>query len=509
MVELPRAFVFGIDGATFDLIDPLVAEGHLPNLAKLLAVSASAKTDCTWPAHTGPGWVSLVAAGHPGHHAIYQFFDVQEPRYRARIVGSSDCGCSTAWDWLVASGYSLGLVNVPMSHPPRHLPGYQITWPLMQTLHYAEPRSLLGELARAGSHFKSDLAAMYRGNIGYIHEALANVDARVRSMKYLLRTHPVDVVMMVLTEADRVCHHYWHFSDVDHPRYTHSTEDVYRNAIRHIYESIDWALGEILSQIPDSCSVLVVSDHGFGPGHQSFSVHRWLSEVGLLAAQSTNGSSGGEREQASWFTERDVQVDWERTQVYMPVPGSFSLNVNQRGRQRQGIVNLADVEFILEDVTAALVDLRIPSNGRRVFSRILRREEAFSGMNSYSSPDLLLIPADESLMVTPSLIDETWSASYQTGLHRHEGMWIHRSPGVRAGRLDFNIQLIDIFPTLLAELGVSIPCNVPGKVISRMFRTAPVDQRSKVPVFSEVANKEQPDWGDDMLTKRLKDMGYL
>src|SRR5882724_10989537 len=69
----PRALIIGIDGGTFDVIDPMVASGLLPNIAALLRDGASSATGCTWPAHTAPGWSSFVSASHPGRHGVYQF----------------------------------------------------------------------------------------------------------------------------------------------------------------------------------------------------------------------------------------------------------------------------------------------------------------------------------------------------------------------------------------------------------------------------------------------------
>ena len=408
----PKLFIFGIDGGSFDLIEPLIAENLLPNLAALLARGASAHMDCTWPPHTGPGWTSLVTGCHPGRHAIYQFFDTQERGYGARLVGSNDYGCPTVWEWLAQKGWTTGLVNVPMSHPPRALPGYQITWPLSNTLRYSSPHGLLAELANNGAHFQSDLTTMYRGDLSYIHEARENVGARLRSLRYLLARHPADAVMIVFTEVDRVCHHYWHFSDPDHPQFVPDAEEAYRTAIRDIYGEVDKALGEALQLIPEDSTVVVVSDHGFGPGGDSFSVHRYLEDAGMLATRDVDESRAGEegREQvAGWFREGGREVDWLRTKVYMPVPGAYGLNVNLKGRQRHGIVDERDRLSVLEETAELMRAVRRPSTGEAAFARVLLREEAYPGPMCPQAPDLLLVPRDESLMVVLTPVGETWA----------------------------------------------------------------------------------------------------
>src|SRR5699024_10458693 len=125
----PRVLVIGIDGGSFDTIDPLVERGELPHMAALLRDSASAATSTTWPAHTAPGWASMTSASYPGRHGVYQFFDTQHPAYGETLVGTTELGRSSMWEWAADQGWSGGMINVPMSHPPRDLPGYQLTWP--------------------------------------------------------------------------------------------------------------------------------------------------------------------------------------------------------------------------------------------------------------------------------------------------------------------------------------------------------------------------------------------
>ena len=508
-MQKTKAFIFGLDGGTWDLLDPLIEEGQLPAFAQLRKESASAFTSTTWPAHTGPGWATFVNACMPGQHGIFQFFHTQDPAYRGKIAGTREYGRQSCWQWAAARNLLLGLVNIPMSHPAVALPGYQITWPLKQTTSYCSPQHVLGDLSRNGCYFQSDLATMYRGDLSYIDHAVRFVPERMRAARYLLQNWNADIFTIVLTEADRVCHHYWQFSDPSHPLYQPDAPPRYKEAIRTIFRLIDAELGETLKLLSDDCSVVIVSDHGFGAGHRSLAANTVLKNAGYL--RTTPGAASA-ADIASWFNEDDATVDWENTRVYMPVPGSYGLNLNLRGRQVKGTVELHDAARILDEVIEVFKALRIKETGKPAFLKVLRCEEAYPGPMMEQAPDLLLIPADERLMVTPSFGEE-WTWSYQTGLHRNEGMWMHRSPNVTSGRLAHRIRLIDVLPTLFEDLGFDASEDFQGKPVSSVFSRAtsgpllgdcpPVGAASE----NEESDAEELEAAD--LTERLKAMGYL
>lgn len=501
-----KAFIFGLDGGSWDVLGPLIAAGDLPTFAQLRDESAAARTVTTWPAHTAPGWASFANACMPGKHGIYQFFDTQEAGYRGRIVGSHDAGTSTCWEWAARHNLRCGLVNIPMSHPPVPLPGYQITWPLKQTTRYCSPPELLSELARAGNYLQADLATMYRGDLSYIESAVTFVAQRMRTARHLLANREVDIFSIVLTEADRVCHHYWHFSDPSHPLYDDQAPKLYREAIRTILRSIDAELGETLKLLPDDCSVIVASDHGFGPGHRSLAANRVLKDAGLLVSEA---GAPFRSDVASWFSEGGTTIDWDRTKAYMPVPGSYGINLNLAGRQTKGNVTAADATHVLNDIVAAFASVRVPETDELAFARVIRREEAYPGPMMKEAPDLLLIPADERLMVTPSFKDQ-WTWSYQTGLHRHEGMWMQRSPRTRSGWLPDRVRLIDVLPTMLEDLGLDTVGAFQGEAVSSVFshsRVMDVAEYKNTPYGAPYAGEEDLEVAD--LTERLKAMGYL
>jgi predicted AlkP superfamily phosphohydrolase/phosphomutase len=514
-----KALIIGIDGGSFDLIDPLISAGQLPVLAGLLRRGISAKTTCTWPAHTAPGWSSFVTACHPGGHGIYQFFDTQDRDYGAVIRQSGDLGRSNAWDWLARSGYSLGLINIPMSHPPRDLPGYQITWPLEQTLRYCRPASLLTELTKADAHFQPDLATMFRGDLGYLEEAEAGVVARTRSVTTLMRQRPADLVMAVFTEVDRVCHHYWHFCDDAHPRHEAAPPGSgWQAAITRIYQAVDAAIGELLALVDDDTTVVVVSDHGLGVGRHELAINTVLEAAGLLATRPGPDGRSEPAGQASWFrgASDDAagtrEVDFSRTAVYSPVPGSFGLNVNLAGRQRDGIVT--DRDGLLAEATSVVSAITLPDGpgSGPAFRAVVPREVAYPGPHVGSAPDLLLIPNDEGIVVGAGIGGDAWRPSWQTGLHRYAGLWLQASPRCKPARLSEPVSIVDVIPTLLADLGVGWPAGVHGEPVLDAFDAGSVpagaeqylEQDQPAPDHEPASRAE-----DEYTARMLREMGYI
>ena len=252
-----KLFTMGLDGASFELINQFIEEGVLNNFSKLTKLGLYYPLNSTVPPHTAPGWVSSLTGVNPGKHGIYQFWDTQAPNYVGKFMGSNDIEIPFIWKLLNERDYTTGMINIPMTHPPKEVNGYLLTWPLSNTLQYCYPADLIKEIAQHQGHYVSDLVTMYKGDINYINEALDITRKRLQTIKFLIKNKPVDFLMAVFTEIDRVSHFYWHFMD-------NKDCDIFlRNAIRDIYIETDRVLGEILELLDEETILMVYSDHGF------------------------------------------------------------------------------------------------------------------------------------------------------------------------------------------------------------------------------------------------------
>ena len=65
--------VIGLDGATFDVIRPLVHNGKLPTIERLMKNGVYGDLISTIPPVTSPAWPSFMTGKNPGKHGVFDF----------------------------------------------------------------------------------------------------------------------------------------------------------------------------------------------------------------------------------------------------------------------------------------------------------------------------------------------------------------------------------------------------------------------------------------------------
>src|SRR5204863_625770 len=85
-----HVFVIGLDGATFDLIHPFIAQGYLPNLQSLISKGSSSELSSTIPPVTASAWTSFMTGKNPGKHGLFDFMQRRKDSYDLAPVSSFD-----------------------------------------------------------------------------------------------------------------------------------------------------------------------------------------------------------------------------------------------------------------------------------------------------------------------------------------------------------------------------------------------------------------------------------
>lgn len=550
-----RVFCLGLDGATFDLIEPWAKAGHLPNLRALMEQGVWGTLNSVILPFTPQAWGSFMCGVNPGKHGVFGFKQKLPGGYSFQLVNNSSLRTKTLWRLLSELGKRVILVNIPMTYPVEEVNGILIggmdspglesdfVYPaaFKETLLAASPNYVIHLHVGAGY---LDTDAKRREGLAGLLEMVA---ARERAILYLLDNHPWDFFALNFAAIDQVQHHFWKYMGDGGP---------FGEAVLAVHRRVDEAVGRIVERLGPDVLLLVMSDHGAGAASEwVIFIDEWLRQHNLLAfkegARAAAGArnavdfalnlfsrrlgSGakdylmrtfpGLRAKSQGFVRRSL-IDWGRTAVYSGEHAA-TLRVNLAGRDPQGTVSGADYERVRDEVIRVCSGLRDPESGEPLIERVCRREEIYSGPNIGEAPDLVMIPKDFAHQVRGGpfprdgryreVVSRKDSRDFfVNGVHRLNGVFMAKGPRVKRGERLAPLSIIDLFPTVLYALGLPVPEAVDGRAALQIFEEGFVAGRPVRYVSWDIDRHAAPgalSYGSESeaetIERALKGLGYL
>jgi predicted AlkP superfamily phosphohydrolase/phosphomutase len=531
--------IVGLDGATFDVLDPLMEEGRMPRLRAAIASGSSGVLRSTTPPITPAAWTTFLTGKQPGTHGIIDFerYDVRTNRLTFNSTRCLD-HVRSLWQILGDHGLRVGSVNVPMTYPPVPVNGFMVSGfeAPGPDCEFVYPKELAPEILSRwpdptlGTKWRRSVFGgdrLFEQNIGYMSRSFhQTADMTV----WLGDKLGWDVLMLVLKLVDNLQHKAWKYLD---PRW--SDRNPKRNAIvKQGFEELDQAVGRLLDYAAaKGAAVLMVSDHGHGSLEGKVQPNLLLKQWGYLSLrdreQTTTrlrrivnrmrGKTGKSHRVSD--IERDLAVNFARTRACVMHAGMAGfLYINLKGRQPTGIVEPADYEPLRSDLMRRFLGdecrARDPQgNTIQLFAEVHRPEELYGCSRDKQPwlPDLLLVPYP-SLAVVRKIRGQhsvRW-LSYRRleGTHRPDGILVATGPGIaRTERLRAHI--VDCAPTILAMLGLPIPDDMEGRVLLDVFETPPAIKTEKPGTTAQAIHADEvySQAQLDRVTERLADLGYL
>ena len=118
MPPTTRLLVLGLDGASFDVIEPLAREGRLPHLAAWRRDGASAPLTSTVPPMSFPAWSTFLTGLGPGRHGLFDFTQKLPGAYRLRFANATDRSGASLPARVSRAGGGCLVLGVPGTFPP-------------------------------------------------------------------------------------------------------------------------------------------------------------------------------------------------------------------------------------------------------------------------------------------------------------------------------------------------------------------------------------------------------
>jgi predicted AlkP superfamily phosphohydrolase/phosphomutase len=174
-------------------------------------------------------------------------------------------------------------------------------------------------------------------------------------------------------------------------------------------------------------------------------------------------------------------------------------------------VPASERDDVARRVIEALEAARDPDTGEPIIDRALRREDVYDGSELHRIPDILIDfgerPYVASDRLAASAIVERLPASGGGGRHRRYGILLALGPGVQPGTVD-GANIVDLAPTALHAMGLPVPDDMDGKVLSELFSDGREVQRS-AGASGETSEVVYTPEEEAAIQASLENLGYL
>jgi len=559
-----KVVVIGLDGGSFRTLDPWMREGRLPHLETLIREGVRGPLASVVPPETATAWSSFLTGKNPGKHGVFGF--TARDRLTGRIVPVSALARTgkAFWDLLSESGKRVLVLNVPTTYPPHPVNGVLISDFLTPRgkRDFVYPPALLEELEKRFGPYPLYMRTYFSGNLSEAHAEwfLEELHEELRSkfdiLEYLMDRFPWDLVVFHLWGTDRVQHDLWNLIDEHHPAYDASLARKCRQRIVEYFEAVDARVGRLRQRLGEDPTLLVISDHGFGPIHKTIDLNVWLLEQGFIRIKKSPVSRlrywawkmGLTYETLVRFLLKLMRfglrlpdlspaetvnlvrdnrfnpllslkdIDWSRTQAYSQM-GMGQIVINVEGRTAKGAVEPGQAyKRVREEIVRRLKDMRDPATGRPVGGQVYTKEEIYHGPHLDEAPDITFLPLESNVMASALMGFTTrrWIIDnpFLFGNHRMDGILIAHGRDIRKGHVFNQARLIDVAPTVLHLLGEAVPNDMDGRVLTELFTdsfagTRKIEWRdaSETPTDEPLTGMTPQE--EATILENLKGLGYI
>lgn len=521
MGQLTKILFLGFCAGERDLILKWAETGELPTIRSLLASGLSGKTMGLPGFFVGSTWESFSTGVTPAKHGIHCWEQLRTGTYEMfRCYTGENYKREPFWDNLSRAGRRVGILDVPLSAPSKDLNGIQLVeWGAHDAQYgfMTSPPSLAKEvLARFGRH-------PWRGNCDAERDAddfktfrdglVRGVATKTELTKHFLRQGGWDLFAQVFTESHCVGHQCWHIHDSSHPWHNTDTARSIGDPVKDVYVAIDAAIGNILAEVDQDTTVVMLAGHGMGPKYQAqFLLDQILLRLGVakppkadceephaaptVLSKLDSGLTWGwhllprairkslkpaRKLVRSWFDGPPIRpkptIDPAAGQCFM-VTNNFAhggIRVNLIGREPEGKVAPGkEFDRVCSELANDLMDIINVQTGKSIVRRVIRTAEMYQGDYLNDLPDLLVEwTNDAPVYAISSNKIGVIRGEYRycrSGDHTPHGLFIAKGPSIQGGQLDRTVSILDFAPTLAGMLGVHLD-DVDGAPINEICRT--------------------------------------
>lgn len=491
-----RVLVIGWDGASFDLIDPLLAAGRLPNLAQLQARGRTAQLESTRIPISSAAWTSAFSGMGPGQTGVFGFFEPVADSNDVKLISSRSNQAPPLWRILSSRGVGVHVFGVPATWPPEPIKGVMVAG--MLAPHeggFALPEAYERRLLQRD--FVPDLGVWRGSSLPDAQRVQQQLEIKEQALVELLSQHNWRCAVTVFKNLDVI----------SHQRYSTDLE----GPVAKLLVQLDQVLGSLIEAAGPQTDVLVVSDHGFRRYPRSLDLEAFLIRNKWTERKSTDAPGRGQvgplaDARPTAHRARMENIDLARSRALaMDCEGNFgSLRLNVAGRDHGGVVDPKQVSELLEALEKDLRSLSI--DGQPVVAQVWRASKLMPGPHRRALPDLVFetVPDLRVILGSGDILHSRLPAGFPD--HALEGIAVIAGPSIAMESQRARWSITDLGPTILHLLEQPLYTEFNGSFHGEILRTARKPKMISKSLDPTLRSRSQVDQGTVRSDKELEDL---
>jgi len=285
-----KVLLVGWDGADWKVASPLVDQGKMPNLERLIDTGVMGNISTLYPVLSPMLWTSIATGKRAHKHGIHGFTEPNPVNGKIRPVTNLGRKCKAIWNILQQSGYCSNVVGWWPSHPAEPISGVMVSnhfqtvvaplskpWPLVEgTIHPAEKSNSLSKFRIHTNELTAQQLLPFIPNaakidqekdkrISGVAKTLAEISSIHAVATAIMQHEPWDFMGIYYDGIDHFSHGFMKYHPPRMDWVSEEDFEIYQHVIESAYCFHDMMLGVLLKLAGPDTTVILMSDHGFHP----------------------------------------------------------------------------------------------------------------------------------------------------------------------------------------------------------------------------------------------------
>lgn len=489
--------ILQFDAASASLLDRLLADDRLPTLAALRERGVWHELDAPATQFAAGAQHTLYSGVELADHGLFYPFQWDAEEQRVHYMGHFHAP-PPVWERLGRRGTRTLAVDPYESRPPAEAPPGALVcgWQLHDRVvlqEWSSPSDTHRRLERLfgapqpvdevfGRHTVTEMLGLRR-------RLLAAPGRVADAAELLLAEQPFDLAWLTFCAAHVAGHQFWDLSQLDPAGLDDSSQRVLGSTLEDVYVAVDAAIGRVLATLPADGDLMVISPVGMDVNTSRADLLPEVLQAVLDPSQQRAGDASAGSASSIWRLRAALPsglrakvanalpekvaldltarlemrgVDWSATRAFAhPAENQGYIRLNLRGRERDGIVDPADADALMDEIAAGVLSFRELDGSPAVRSVEKVRDLFGTGDRAHQLPDLVVKWADTPATQLDGLRSERFGTvrrhgvgSGRSGNHTEGDAWALVVPGAsRHASLSRRPRLEDVAATAAALSG--------------------------------------------------------